>query len=338
MDLLTYLERTGTAEGVNPSTAGRIRDALEAGTPFSTLAAQKDFGLPPRVLLDIAEAHFAFQQRLERIAPLEASVPAALLDQAMEPHEVHALQRITTRLPESRWDGAYSLWQRAFALALKDGEVRIDGTPGKGFDEYLLKREILQDMAPHRWLRIRRGERSGALNVRFSLPISGIQSQGELLQAPVDEISDLLETLPWDLRRYQDHRAEREAIRAARSTYEGLLTTTPVDRFPVLAVAVGRGIGIAILDEDGTVVHHEVQRRDDAVLPIARAHAAQSVVLPTRSSNQARLARLKASLEKTLPVTQVLPAGLSLAAEGLDFPRIVASSIILGRRAISPLQ
>jgi len=338
VDLATYLEKTSTAEGVDPSAISRIELWLEGGKTFGDLALRKDLGIPAQTLLDIAGAYLELQEWRERTAPLREQVSAALLAQAVLPHQVHALERVGRLVSRSRQEVAYELWQRCFSVALKDGEVRIDGAPGKGFDEYLRKRELLSDMAPHRWLRIRRGERARALFLDLSYPVSELRAQAELLGAEEELPRIVLKALPSDLRRYMDWQAERQAIRAARTSYESLLSARPVDAFPVLAVAVGRQLGVVILDEDGTPVHHESARHEDRVVRLAREHQVRTVVLPTRSPTQARLARLKQALGGAYAITQVLPAGLAPAASGLPFPRPVASAVVLGRRAISPMK
>ena len=166
MNLVTFLDRAGIAEGVETPTIERVDGLLAEGATFAEVAAKKELGLPVRTLLDIAEGRLRFENWMALSAPLRTTVPDELLDTAVARHQLSTPQQLTQHTPPDKWSTGLELWNRAFALALREGTVRVDGTPGLGFDEYLTRREALEDIAPHRWPRVRRGERVQARVMR----------------------------------------------------------------------------------------------------------------------------------------------------------------------------
>jgi hypothetical protein len=255
MDLQTFLRRHPLAGEVPPDALLRVEALLDQGVPVLELLRRPEIELPARTVRALTAAHARLQAWRRASERLHGRVPEALLERAVEPHQLAALERAMPLLPPDRWGTALDLWDRCLALARRDGGVTAQGAPGKGFDEYLRRREPLDGLAPHRWLRVRRGERERALILRFDLPDRAFEEQAAVLELP-PALLTLLVNRPLEpaLRDLLDRWAEEEAIQAARTLYVGLLTAPALETAPVLAVAPGRQSGAAVLDARGELV------------------------------------------------------------------------------------
>ncbi len=235
------------------------------------------------------------------------------------------------------------------ALALKEGHVRATPLPSAPDDALALSGELaVAELPSQRWLAWRRQERAGHLRVEPGLSADRLQAQIEAREARYREpmVYAYSSALPAAVKRALDERALDEASALAAAAYRGLLTQPPVrePRLGALFVgAVRQPLGAVVIAGDGTV---ETSRSFPAdrgwEMPFQRWISERKVrlwVVPSGAVDAPRLAAASRLLGTgTLPVR---PAGLSAARSALEassFPREQLSALILGRRALHPLE
>jgi transcriptional accessory protein Tex/SPT6 len=357
---------------------------LEKGDTLADLAAEwgEELGdVPQKHLRRLSEARRAWFER-EKAAGKEWArlkkrklqrPPQGAAAKAMVPHKIVALGRATELSPREDFDNDdtwgqaleafVDAWSGGVNLALKRGELKCvlkaDHPDASRFQEYARRRESLSGLAGHRWLAIRRGEKSQALTITFTWPHSNITSLVESMRprlGPVaarisaDELADtfVLKHLPSTIRSTLDRRVEDEAIRGAVNLYAELLAGPPLAAPPVGAVAVGsagRELGVAVVGEAGQIESWQVVKEGSepgsAPLDHLTGHGIECVVLPASAPNPDVLTNLRKELSQHFAVVTVRSAALAEARQPLmeadpDLSPLAASATVLARRALDP--
>jgi transcriptional accessory protein Tex/SPT6 len=392
MDFWQHLRASGETElqGVTEGLAGRFSELFSRGHSVADLIAHygDEFGhLPPERLRALAHGHRQWLIWRRRRAQIEGArtqaklpvLPEGVFTCAPRPDQLDAIVR-TARLDSQQSDSqertewvafltaGVDLWTRCMARTRKDGRVRtrakdLEHPEAASFDPYVRLEESLGELAPHRWLAIRRGERVGVLELDLQIPEEGLleevkSAQGRLGAAVASRTPEsLLQELilddlrPWLLRTL-DHEAQTQAIRSATEALAGLLRAAPVQARLLGGVYLSRPKGpvaVAVVDREGDLVSHRVVKGDnpswvDRVLELLQEQAVSSVVLPTSTAANEMLAELESRLQAaSLQVAKVRSAALSEARQPLCNPPTrltptVASAVVLARRALDPLK
>jgi predicted RNA-binding protein with RPS1 domain len=384
--LRKFIERTRMVdlEVFPQADLDRFLQALEKGATLASL--EKEYNemlstVPFTHLRRLSGAVRSWKRRQKAMEKLKETVAASRLpaipqsaaDKAMVPHKIWALGRALRMCPRDAFDGetdwAHALeahidaWSGAVNLALRRGELRCmldtDHPRAADFEAYARRREHLSDLATHRWLAIRRGEKNGALTVTFNWPRTNINSMVESIRARMGppaqnrELEALAEELVWNdltktIRSMLDRRVEQEAVRCAVSLYTDLLNSPPLCDPPVGVVSVGRKngrLGAAVVNADGGLIHGQVLDGGDGVvtqvLETFSEQSIESVVLPSTAPDKATLSALRKNLTGHYDVVTVRSAALRearlLVQKEDDAPaKELATALVLARRALDP--
>ena len=302
-------------------------------------------------------------------------LPEAVVQRAAQVSLLHALDAAADVLPferfpdEESWEralgAAIDLWSRCLALARRDGSVEatLDEAHGDADDyaDHAGGAQPLDELPPHRWMALRRGERIGALALDFAVPQEPIREQLELAREALGPALDgenddailtalVFDRLPAGLRGELDAEAGRQAIGAAAEAYADLLGSAPLSADRVAGIYVGamkRPIGLAAIDRTGQV------RSTARIAPTAdwvervrawlSSEEVSHVVVPAQASAQASLSELRRELSRGVTVTTVVPAGLAEARDAIlearpGMVREAAAAAVLAQRAAAPAQ
>lgn len=388
MLLKEFIERTRMVDlGVFPK--DRLSDLLhhfEQGDTLADLDGQWTdilVKVPVTHLQRLGAAAQAWRERQSAFEKLKDSLrtsqlpepPGRAAKKAMVPHKVWALGRALKMCVREDFDdeeawadalGAHiDAWSGSVNLALRRSELRciLDTSHpmASDFELYARRREPLSDLAGHRWMAIRRGEKAGALQVSFNWPRSSIDSMIDSMRSRMGpaaserEVGAVAEELVWNdlpttIRALLDRRVEDEAIRSAVSLYGDLLRSAPLCDPPVGAVSVGakdRTIGVVVVDGEGRPeTSSKVDPRGDGeaakeVLGALAGHDIECVVVPATAPDTERLTELRKSLAESYQVVPVRSAALREAREQVEegqegLAPEIASAMVLARRALDP--
>lgn len=387
MNLQTYIERSKILDlSVIPE---RFRDELfeqlEDDVQLPDLVAESSFlieNLPRPQLRRLFEARGEWRARQRAVDRLMALLgqsglpmpPPAARERALVPHKVEALER-AVRLcrredfpNEDAWGEALSslldVWSGAVNQTLRRGAVTtlLDGkhADSEQFDQFARRKELLSELPSHRWQAIRRGERAGALSLEFELPLTSIQGHLEGIkgrlgetaaarstEAIVDEL--VVSVLPGVVKTLLDQKADGEAIRAAVTQYQKLLTSPPTATGRVGAVGVrgdGSRVGAIVvvagnLPELQEVVDTAEEGWEGKVSGLFSVAGVEQVVVPMASPAEETLDAVVKVLEEDYEIVKVRVSALSearrlLTEPPLLLPPVVASALVIARRALQP--
>ena len=303
-----------------------------------------------------------------------AMPPLATRERALVPHKVDALERAVRICPqqdfadEEKWaealSGLLDVWSGAVVQTLRRGNLKIRLNPehpdASQFEQFAMRKEILSDLKSHRWQAIRRGERAGALTLEFEPPLSSIRghlegirerlgatAQAREVDAIIDEL--VLSVLGGYLRGLLDDRAETEAIRNAVAQYQKLLTAAPQAAGRIGAVALrgdGSQVGaVVVTDGDLPEIQEEIETDDEdwtsKVTGLFSVAGVEQVVVPMASPAEGAHQALIKALEQEYELVKARVAALSEARQlltepPLSMPPVVASALVLARRAVQP--
>jgi transcriptional accessory protein Tex/SPT6 len=390
MDFWQHLRASGETElqGITEGLALRFSELSSRGHSVADLIAHygDEFGhLPPERLRALGHGHRQWLIWRRRRSQIEAARSQAKLPEfpegvftcAPRPDQLDAIVRTARLDPQRAQDRAawvafltagVDLWSRCMARTRKDGRVRtrakdLENPEAAAFDPYLRLDEALGELASHRWLAIRRGERAGVLTVELQLPEESLLEEVKLAQKQLGEAvanrspESLLQELilddlkPWLLRTL-DHEAQTSAIRGATEALAGLLRSQPVQARLLAGIYLSRARGpvaAAVVDREGDLVAHRVVKGDspawiERVLELLQEQGVSSVVVPTSTAANEMLAELEDRLAAaSLQVVKVRSAALAEARQPLCNPPLrltptVASAVVLARRALDPLK
>jgi len=283
------------------------------------------------------------------------------------PHQVEALGRAARMCPRSghpdhdSWSQAVSahvdLFTRCIELAMRDSiikcELADDQSPESEEYAHLKGSRPAEEIKGFRWLAMRRGERLGILEITLQLPEEDLAGQTEAMinrlgvcainrnkESIFNELAgDVIEPLTLSL---LDIKAQREALKTAALSYQGLLESPPLKSAGILCAYVGSEkapAGLAVLDSEGTPTHELLLKAEkgwkEKVVDFISGHDPEAAVLPASAPDTGRLRTLEECLSH-LPVIRVHAAAIREAAKSIDLPGPIASAVVLGKRAINP--
>ena len=169
--------------------------------------------------------------------------------------------------------------EKARQIAWKSGRFAVSATKtgnesGQEFRDYFDYSEAVSSIPPHRLLALNRGEKSGALRVKFEwdgptalaavvdhLALDRHRFSDFMQQCAADSLSRLtLPSLERELRREISDRAERHAVSVFARNLKNLLLQPPLGGQRVLAIDPGfrTGCKTAVLDEAGNCIANDV--------------------------------------------------------------------------------
>ncbi|MCH7685435.1 MAG: RNA-binding transcriptional accessory protein [Planctomycetes bacterium] len=221
----------------------------------------------------------------ERIWNRELSLPdleteaAAFIDEENGlPDTETVLQGVSDILAEQISESA-EVRARCRRIARKTGRLKVTATKkgeteGLEYRNYFDYSEMVTDIPPHRSMALNRGEKAGALRVKFewdhqrantevliNLRLTDHPCQTFLEDCVNDAISRLIQpSLERELRRELSERAEKHAVSVFARNLRNLLLQAPLRDQRVLAVDPGfrTGCKIAVLDEFGNCLVADV--------------------------------------------------------------------------------
>jgi transcriptional accessory protein Tex/SPT6 len=387
-------------QGITEGLACRLAELMARGHSVADLLAHygDDFGhLPPERLRALALAHRTWQiwrrrktqheeaRRKAKLAPLPTEVFAL----APKPDQLDAIVR-TSRLaargdpsasaspeaaPAARPDAeslailgaGVELWTRCLATARKQGKVvsrakNLEHPGASSYDAYVRLDEGLQDLAPHRWLAMRRGEREGVLELTLEVPreqlleevtrVQGRLGSGAAQRTPESLLQELIldDLHPW-LLRVLDNEAQTQAIKSAAEAFAGLLRAPALQTRLLGVVYLTKAhapVAAVVIDREGEIAAQRVVKAEgawlDRVGELIQEHNLQHVVIPTSALAPELLATLETKIsELGAQAVKVRTAAVAEARQPLVDPpsRLspsVASAVVLARRALDPLK
>ncbi len=381
MRLSSYVQRTRALGEfvVSKGDIDVIEDQIKAGASLADVLRKYRKRVPPRALLGLWRAHTLHTAHDEAIMAVVARrkaegqtpMPIALLKQTVTAHELDLLERAEVLAPAGsvaehrRRDGikeARLLWNACLAITRKEGRLAVevsteDATLVEEFGDYT-GTTSLAEVAPHRWLAIRRGERAGALSLSLDLPserlVNQVEARGAELRAlaPSRTNEELLaslviEDLPKWAMRLKDNEARLLATRSASAAYHNLLCAPKPPHKLLAGVWVprpGGQLAVAISTEEGELVHSgKVAVGDDPVKAVESqlgGHAVEAIVLPVKSDNDEVLRALDGGFGVNLPTIRVLAVAMKAgqAALGQKLAPAIGNALVLARRATQPMR
>lgn len=381
MRLSTFIQRTRALGDlpVTPHDIEAIGQFIDDGADFAAVLDKRTASLTPLVLLGIWRAHRRHQEHqsyLQAVAERrqrEGQHPIAwnLLKATVARHEVAVLERAEALAPPGRATSEHrrrdaikavmALWKACLVIFRKQARLTIEldaDVPDlvDTYGDYTERNTNLGDIAAHRWLAIRRGERLGALRLDFELPREVMESQIEARKSQLAAVSAgrdaevlldalvLTDLVEWSLS-LKDDEAALLATRTACTAYLGMLTAPPADR-PVLAgvsVPAHGPIGVAVSLRDGKLVGSGVADIDGnpvaAVERLLGTHPVEAIVLPSTSRRRDLLQTLVRGFG-SLEVLRADPRAMRAALDATrdEVARPVKEALVLARRAAAPLE
>lgn len=378
MRLSTYIQRTRALGDlpVTPHDIEAIGQLIEEGAGFEAVIRKRTTSLTPLVLLGIWRAHRRYSEHqayLQQVAELrrregQHAIAWNLLKQTVARHEVAVLERAEALAPPGRasehrrrdaMKAVMALWKACLAIVRKIAPLKVELDTDlpelvETYGDYCGP-TTLADVAGHRWLAIRRGERLGALRLTFDLPRERMEEQVEARAVQLAAVAAgrdaevLLDALvltdleEW-ARALKDEEAEFLAVRQACNTWLGMLTAEKADHPIVAAVGVPSGgpLGVAIALRDGRMVGSGLAHVDGdpvrAVEQIIGRHPVEAVVLPSQSPRRDLLESLVrgfGGLTVLRADGRAMKAACAATPEGDSTP--IKQALVLARRALQPM-
>ncbi len=304
------------------------------------------------------------------LAQSKLALPDGSMNIAYTSQELEALERTARMCPRSgfpnhdSWAEAVKahvgLWRAAVEQAFATGTVSIsladpDHPEAADFEAQTGTGKSLGDLAGHRWLGARRGQKAGILTINANLPWDEIHDQGKArlgqmgLLAQKRGIDLVLEELVRNdleavVLAVLDQQSEAKALDSARSAYLSLLATPSVMAERIVAIYVekrGAKIGLAVLDKGGQVRHKGefTPQSDDELRQICAdvltSYEPDALVLPADQMDAPGQQVVEQALS-SLPVHHIYTAALAEARKRFSMGPGESSAIVLGRRALKP--
>ncbi|MBI5486354.1 MAG: S1 RNA-binding domain-containing protein [Deltaproteobacteria bacterium] len=357
----------------------RIAEAIDAGREILEVARQESVrpdGLPPSVLSrcwELEDRRLRWVDAARSVAEVRSSdglppLPEALLREMRNPDALAALDRASRLAPGAtaiELREYVSIWDDSLALARRDGTVRLaasteDAEKLAPYEDLSGRSDAPAALPAHRWLAARRGEKDGAIGIRFEFPRDAMVdrvravrlklAREESERAP-EALLDALVTceLTAALRRQLDERAESEALSAAASAYAALFRIPPVTAEKLGAVFFGRGprpVSWVVADGAGACLEAGTDAgvaQGWAATLVEKLHGAgiTLLVLPASSPAVERLREVERAAEGKFTLSRIPTAAMREAKSGLagadaELPSGQAAALVLVRRALDP--
>lgn len=311
------------------------------------------------------------------ITDLSAAAAAYINPEKELPSAVEVLQGAADILAENISEEA-ALREVCRQLAWKTG--KLSGTPTKAgstsgheYRDYFEFTEAASRIPPHRVLAINRGEKSGALRIKFEWDDAAVQAAADthyrwdthphkefLKTCLTDALQRLIQpSLEREVRRELSDNAEAHAIDVFARNLRSLLLQPPLRGQRVLAIDPGfrTGCKVALLDEFGNLVSSDVvyvtgnaEKRAGCSAKLAellRQHNCQVVVIGNGTACRETEDLVAEMIAKEIPEARyviVNEAGASIYSTSQvardEFPNLDATgrgTISIGRRLLDPL-
>ena len=335
----------------------------------SRASAARERGLEP-----LAEAIWL---GAPEVNDLNAAAAAYVNPEKELPSAVEVLQGAADILAENISETA-ALREACRQLAWRTG--KFSGTPtkagsesGQEYRDYFEFSESVSKIPPHRVLAINRGEKSGALRIKFEWDDAAVGHSSEahfqwdahphreyLKNCLSDALSRLIQpSLEREIRRELSDKAESHAIDVFARNLRSLLLQPPMRGQRVLAIDPGfrTGCKVAVLDEFGSLVVSDVvyvtgnaEKRAGCSARLAelmRQHDCQVVVIGNGTACRETEDLVTEMIAKEMPEARyviVNEAGASIYSTSIvareEFPNLDATgrgTISIGRRLLDPL-
>lgn len=369
-------------------TQGKLTPALrKAILAARSLKRLEDLYLPFRP----KRTSRALRARERGLAPLAEAVWSASADIADLPQAAAAFLSPENELPDAaavlagvsdilaeRIGEDAEVRARCRRIAERTGRLQVSATPagkesGQEYRDYFRFSEAVRSIPPHRVLAINRGEKAGALRVRFVWDTARALTElviflrlndhphGEFLQrCTEDAVSRLIgPALEREIRREMTDTAEQHAITVFARNLRNLLLQPPVKDCRILAIDPGfrTGCKVAVLDECGHCLADDVlyitgsqTKRAAAAEKLAQLlqqHGCQLVAIGNGTACRETEEIVAEVIQTRLPEVRYLivnEAGASIystsAMARREFPdrdATVRGTISIGRRLLDPL-
>jgi len=311
------------------------------------------------------------------VADLNAAAAPFVNAEKELPGTVEVLQGAADILAENISEEA-ALRETCRQLAWRTG--KLVGTPTKAgsekgheYRDYFEFSESVSKIPPHRVLAINRGEKSGALRIKFEWDDAAVSQSSEahyrwdshphrefLKTCLTDALSRLIQpSLEREIRRELSDKAESQAIDVFARNLRSLLLQPPLRGQRVLAIDPGfrTGCKVAVLDELGSLVTSDVvyvtgsaEKRAGCSARLAelmREHNCRVVVIGNGTACRETEDLVTEMIAKELSDARyviVNEAGASIYSTSIvareEFPNLDATgrgTISIGRRLLDPL-
>ena len=263
-------------------------------------------------------------------------------------------------------------------IASRTGRLEVAATKagkerGSEYQDYFDFSEQVKSVPPHRALAINRGEKQGALRVKFvwddaranteliiRLRLNDHRHPEFLQRCLADAVSRMIgPSLEREIRREMQDTAEQHAIGVFARNLRNLLLQPPMKGERILAIDPGfrTGCKIAVLDEYGNCLASDVvfatgsaEKRQGSLEKLAelmQAHECKLVVIGNGTACRETEEMVSDLISEKLPDARYLivnEAGASIystsAIAGSEFPDLdatVRGTISIGRRLLDPL-
>jgi len=311
------------------------------------------------------------------ISSLEAAA-AAYVNPEKELPEVDAVLQGTADILAELISEDADVRARCRRIASRTGRLEVAATKageasGAEYRDYFNFSEAVQSVPPHRVLAINRGEKAGALRVKFvwddaranteliiHLRVNDHRHPQFLQRCLADAVSRLIgPSLEREIRREMQDAAELHAIEVFARNLRNLLLQPPMKGQRVLAVDPGfrTGCKTAVLDEYGNCLATDViyvtgsaEKREASLQKLAellQAHDCRLVVIGNGTACRETEELVSDVITQKLPDARYLivnEAGASIystsTVAGSEFPDLdatVRGTISIGRRVLDPL-
>jgi len=246
-------------------------------------------------------------------------------------------------------------------------------TSGQEYRDYFEFSEAVSKIPPHRILALNRGEKSGALRVKFEWDDAAVLAACEshyrwdahphrefLKTCLTDALQRLIQpSLEREIRRELSDKAEQQAIDVFARNLRSLLLQPPMRNQRVLAIDPGfrTGCKVAVLDECGNLAVNDVvyvtgsaEKRGACITKLAelmRQHNCQVVAIGNGTACRETEDLVTEMIAKELPEARyviVNEAGASIYSTSPvareEFPELDATgrgTVSIGRRLLDPL-
>lgn len=317
-----------------------------------------------------------WRKRASTVARQLESVEREVMTRTTRTHQLALIERARSLCASSRVEAldrpsvvstSLELWDGARKEARLRARVRCQASQSDHplidrYGDYVDRTEDLEGLRSHQWLAMRRGEKDGALSLQLDLEGVPLIEQvtarrvrlGNAAKDRQDEsllqelvLDDLEQALWADL----DEWARAEALRFACDAYAGLLQCRPIKTDRLGAVHLGNPkeqAGIAVLDGEGAVLDWlETDPNEggwmEKIEKLLQDAKVVQLVVPSDTRSSQRLSTLLEKLAPRVESIAVRPAALSDGRKALgkrdrELPRVVASAVVLGKRALNPLK
>jgi uncharacterized protein len=262
-----------------------------------------------------------------------------------------------------------AVYESSAVVGTKVAPGKKDDPEAAKYRDYFQWSEPLERVPSHRWLAMRRGENEGYLILRVGVPEEAAlrAARSGFLSGPAhplvqEALEDgcrrlLFPSMETEIRAVARRKADDEAVRVFADNLRELLLASPLGQKRVLALDPGfrTGCKLVCLDEQGTLLHHDVvhlvgsaaqvNRAGSTIRDLVRAHRIAAIAIGNGTASRETEKFVRGlNLPASVPVVLVNESGASIysASEAArrEFPDhdlTVRGAVSIGRRLMDPL-